>query len=420
MDDESGIYIISIIILLFLSAFFSISETAFTAVNKIRIKSLADDGMVAAKRAQGVLENYRKMLSAILICNNVVNLSAAALCTAFAIKVWGDVAVGIATGILSFVIILGAEILPKTIASLYAEKIVLACSIPILIIMKLLTPVIFIVDSIAQGFIRLFRISPLHKDAMTETELKTYVDVGHEDGVIEADERAMIYNVFEFSDTKARDVMIPRINMVALGAQATYDEMRAIFAEHMYTRYPVYREDKDVIVGLVNIKDFLLVAEDERASFRAEHILREGYYTYESKKTADLLDDMRDDSVNMAFVLDEYGLTAGMITIEDLLEEIVGEIRDEYDDDEKELIQKIDETSYLVEGGMKIDDINDALDLKLFSAEYDSIGGLMIESLVRLPAEGETVEVASGVILSAREVSGNRIEKVLLTLPASE
>ena len=342
MEDDSGIYIISIIILLFLSAFFSTCETAFTAVNKIRIKSLADDGLVAAKRAQGVLENYRKMLSTILICNNVVNLSAAALCTSFAIKVWGDMAVGIATGILSFLIILGAEILPKTIASLNAEKIVLACSIPVLILMKLLTPVIFLVDNIAQGFIRLFRISPLHKDAMTENELKTYVDVGHEDGVIEADERAMIYNVFEFSDTKARDVMIPRINMVALGAQATYDEMRAIFAEHMYTRFPVYREDKDVIVGLVNIKDFLLVAEDERASFRAEHILREGYYTYESKKTADLLDDMRDDAVNMAFVLDEYGLTAGMITIEDLLEELVGEIRDEYDDDEKELIQKID------------------------------------------------------------------------------
>jgi CBS domain containing-hemolysin-like protein len=401
-----------------LAAFFSATETAFTAVSKVRLKSLAEDGNKSAKTALKILENYRKLLSAILIGDNIVNLTASALVTTLTIRLFGNVAVGVATGILTFVLVLGADIVPKTLANLYAERIVLASAAVVLFLIRILTPVIFLVDKIAYFILKALRVDTEHKEAMTETELKTYVDVSHEDGVIETEERKMIHNVFEFGDTIARDVMIPRIQMVAVHAEAGYEEALEIFAQHMYTRLPVYREDKDSIVGLVNIKDLILVRD--RESFRVSDILREAYYTYEMKKTDDLMNEMRAKSVNMAFVLDEYGVTVGMITLEDLLEEIVGEIRDEYDEDEKELIQQIDEHTYLVEGGMKLDDINDALGLKLDSEDYDSIGGLMIESLVRLPEDGETIETVGGVVLQAQGISQNRIEKVRLTLPEGE
>ncbi len=418
MDTDGVIQLIMIVVLVGLSAFFSSAETAFTTVNKVRLRSLEEEGIKAAKTALKILDNFSKMLSAILIGNNIVNLTASAMVTALAIKVWGNVAVGIATGILTVVILLGGEILPKTLAKLYSEKIALSYAAIVLLIMRILTPVIFLIDKIAYLILRLLHIDPNYKAAMTETELKTYVDVSHEDGVIESEEREMIYNVFDFGDTVARDVMIPRIDMTSISMDAGYEEVLSVFREFMYTRLPVYKEDKDNIVGLINIKDFILV--DNREAFRIEDIMREAYYTYEFKKTADLMMEMREDTINVAFVLNEYGATIGMITLEDLLEEIVGEIRDEYDEDEEELIQEIDEYSFLVEGGMKLDDINDALGTELESEDYDSIGGLMIECLDRLPEDEEVITTGEGIVLQVKGINQNRITKVLLILPKDD
>ncbi|MCL2052627.1 MAG: hemolysin family protein [Lachnospiraceae bacterium] len=420
MDTDASIQLIIIIILILSSGFFSSAEIAFTTVSKVRLRTLSEEGNKSARHALDIIENYRKMLSAVVVGNNVVNITASALTTALVLRLFGSFAVGIATGVLTFIILLWAEIIPKTLASLNAEKMVLKYAVLVLFLMKILTPVIFLVDKVAYFTLLLMRVDLNRKEIMTENELKTYVDVSHEDGAIETDERTMIYNVFDLSDTKARDIMIPRINMIAINAEANYGEILQIFAENKYTRYPVYREDKDVIIGLINIKDFFLVAEHERESFRAADILRDGFYTYELKKNADLMDEMREKPYTMAFVLDEYGLTVGMITFEDLLEEIVGEIRDEYDEDEEQWIQKIDENTYLIEGDVKIDDINDAIGLSLSSSEYDSIGGLMIEALVRLPEDNETVTTSDGVTLEAKGISNNRISKVLLTIPAGE
>ncbi|MDR2889876.1 MAG: hemolysin family protein, partial [Lachnospiraceae bacterium] len=342
-------------------------------------------------------------------------MSASALTTAVSIRIWGNVAVGIATGILTLLVLLGGEILPKTLANLYAEKLVLSYASFVLVFIRVLTPVIFIIDKIAYVILWLLHIDPNYKASMTETELKTYVDVSHEDGVIETEEREMIYNVFDFSDTQARDVMIPRINMVSINIDADYQQLLELFRECMYTRLPVYEEDKDNIVGLINIKDFILVGD--RDAFRVRDIMRGAFYTYEFKRIADLMLEMRADTINVAFVLNEYGVTVGMITLEDLLEEIVGEIRDEYDEDERELIQEVGDRTYLVEGGMKLDDINDALGTELDSEDYDSIGGLLIESLDRLPDDGETITIEEGIILQVRGIGQNRIVKVLLTLP---
>ena len=416
MDSSSVLQFVFLVVLIALSAFFSSAETALTTVNRVRVRTLIDEGNRRAAVLQKVLDNYSKMLSSILIGNNVVNLSASALTTTLAMKLWGNYAVSIATGVLTLVVLLCGEIVPKNAATLNAEKISLAYARIIYYLMKLLTPLIYIVDRLSVGIMILLHVDPnKKKDQITESELKTYVDVSHEDGVIESEEREMIYNVFDFSDAVAKDIMIPRIDMSTINVEAGYEELLGVFKEYMYTRIPVYQDDNDNIIGLVNIKDFILV--EDRENFKITDILRDAYYTYEFKKTADLMIEMREKRFNVAFVLNEYGSCVGMITLEDLLEEIVGEIRDEYDADEDELIQEIGERQYLVEGGMKLDDINDALGTELESEDYDSIGGIIIEILDRMPVPGDEVTTEAGIMLRAENVQQNRITKVLMTLP---
>lgn len=413
MDTDGVIQLVAIWILVLLSAFFSSAETSLTTVNRVRLKTLADEGNKHARTALYVLDKYGKMLSAILIGNNIVNLSASSLTTTLALRI--SLPVGIATGILTVAVLLFGEIIPKNVAMIYSEKLALLYAAIISGLMKLMTPVIFIVDILANGIMKLLHINRNLHTAMTEKELRTYVEVSHEDGVIESEEREIIYNVFDFSDAVARDIMIPRIDMASINEDADYEEVMELFRECMYTRIPVYREDKDNIIGLINIKDFILVTDKE--NFQIDSILREAYYTYEYKKTADLLMEMREKRVNVSFVLNEYGATVGMITLEDLLEEIVGEIRDEYDGDEEELIQEVGERTYLVEGSMKLSDINDELGTELDSEDYDSIGGLLIENLDRLPEDGEIITLENGIVLQVKGINQNRVVNVLMTLP---
>ena len=414
MDTSGVIQLVSIVILIFLSGFFSSAETALSTVNRVRMRTLEEEGSKRAARVNKVLDNYSKMISTILIGNNIVNLTASSLATTLAMRI--NLAVGIATGVLTIVVLLCGEIVPKTWAILYSEKLALTYCNVIYFLMQVLTPVIFIVDLLSHGIMKLLHIDPNKKaSTMTESELKTYVDVSHEDGVIESEERKLIYNVFDFSDAHAKDIMIPRINMVTVSLDATYDDVLAVFRDSMYTRLPVYEDDKDNIIGLINIKDFILV--EDKAKFKISDILRQAYYTYEFKKTADLLVEMRQKCFNVAFVLNEYGGTAGMITLEDLLEEIVGEIRDEYDSDEEQLIQKMQDRTYLVEGSMKLSDINDELGTDLQSEDYDSIGGLIIEHLDRVPEDGAQIVTDQGIRLQVQGVSQNRILKVIMELP---
>ena len=414
MDTSGVIQLIILAILLFLSAFFSSAETALSTVNRVRMRALEEEGSKSAARVNKILDQYSKMISTILIGNNIVNLSASALATTLALRI--SVPVGIATGILTILVLLCGEIVPKTWANLYAEKLSLFYSGIIYGLMQLLTPVIFIVDKIATFLLLLMHVDPNKKSTpMTETELKTYVDVSHEDGVIESEEREIIYNVFDFSDALAKDIMIPRINMVTVDVEDSYDKILEVFRESMYTRLPVYQEDKDNIIGLINIKDFILTKDT--SSFKVQNILRNAHYTYEFKKIADLMYEMREKTMNVSFVLNEYGATVGMITLEDLLEEIVGEIRDEYDEDEEEFIQEVEDNVYLVEGSMKLDDINDTLGTDLDSEDYDSIGGIIIEQLDRLPEDGEEVTLDNGTRLKVEGIDQNRIVKVLMTLP---
>ena len=417
LDSGDAIQLGTIIILLALSAFFSSAETAYTTINRIRLRTLIEEGNTAAKRVERIIHNPGKMLSAILIGNNIVNLSASSLMTIFSTNVFGSRSVGAATGVLTLLVLIFGEISPKTMASGHAERIALLYSVPVSALIWLLTPVIFIVNVLSRGLMLLLRIDPDKKNGnFTTNELRTIMEVSHEEGVLENEEKVMINNVFDFGDTQAKDIMIPRADMVFANIDDSYDDLLEIFKKEMFTRLPVYENTTDNVIGIINMKD-LLLHEGPKEDFHIRNILREAHFTYEYKKISELMLEMKDYSVNFTIVLDEYGSTAGLITFEDLLEEIVGEIRDEYDSAEEELIQQVGPNEYIIEGSMKLDDINDALELSLDSEDYDSIGGLIIELLDHLPQVGESVTTADGIRLVVDSLDKNRIEKVHMYLP---
>lgn len=409
--------LIALVFLLILSAFFSCSETALTTCNKLRIRSLADEGNKRAVTLLSVAEDQGKMLSAILIGNNIVNISASSIATMLAVKLLGSAGAGVATGVLTLLVLIFGEISPKTTATIYAEKIALAVAPVISLLMTVLTPIIAAVNFLANGFLRLVGVNPDQKDALiTEAELRTLVDVSHEEGVIEQDEKKMINNVVDFGDARARDIMIPRADMAMIDVNASYEEILELFREERFTRFPVYEDTRDNVIGTINMKDLLLVPDP--ADFHLRDYLRKANYTFENKKLSELLSEMRESFVNIAIVLNEYGSAEGLVTMEDLLEEIVGEIRDEYDEEEKNLIEKVSDREYLTLGSMKLDDLNDALGLSLSSEDFDSIGGLVIGQLDRLPKTGDRVEY-DGLVLCVESMQRNRIGKIRLILPDS-
>lgn len=416
MASDDAIQLLALLILVFLSAFFSSAETSLTTVNKIKLQALLEEGNRRAAVALKLKENPSRMLSAILIGNNLVNNFAASLATALAIRLFGSGSVGAVTAILTVVVLIFGEITPKTLASVKAEKMALAYASIIYVLMKVMTPVILVINTLSRFFLKLLHVdTDSSMNPMTEMELRTIVDVSHKDGVIEKEEREMIYNVVDFGDSQAKDVMVPRADMVTISETASYQEIRDVFRREKYTRLPVYRDDRDNITGILNIKDFFFC--EDTADFKVTDVMYEPYFTYEYKKTSELLLEMQNNSVSISIVLDEYGASVGMISLEDLLEEIVGEIRDEYDEDEQEWIQKVTDQEYLIEGSVKLDDINTALDLSLSSDEYDSIGGLIIEMLDHLPSAQEMVTTEDGITLTVERTDKKRIETVRLHLP---
>ena len=417
MGPSDAIQLVVLIILLALSAFFSSAETALTTVNRLRVRALVEEGDDRAIVLSKVIDDPGKLLSAILIGNNIVNISASSIATVLATNLIGSAGAGIATGVMTFLVLIFGEITPKTMASLKAEKIALSYAKIVYALMFVLTPLIFILDFLSGGILRLFGIDPDKRDdSVTEEDLRTIVEAGHEDGVIETEEHKMINNVFDFGDHQAKDIMVPRVDMCFLKLDATYEEFIEIYREEKFTRIPVYEETRDNVVGILNVKDLLLYNPKEQ-EFHVKDFLREAYYTYEFKNTSELMMEMRKNSISIAIVLDEYGATAGLVTLEDLLEEIVGDIRDEFDEAEAEEVQQLGEREYLVEGACKLEDLNDMIGLGIESEDYDSIGGIVIEALQHLPAEGEEVTTENGTRLVVEKIDKNRIEKVHIYLP---
>ena len=416
MDIKAVIDAAVLILLIFLSSFFSSAETGLTCANKIALQSMAEEGSKRAALTLKVIDDTTKMLNTILIGNNIVNISATALTTSVVIRLFGDAAVGITTGIFTVLIIIFGEITPKNSAAVNPEKIAMRSAPVIYALMVILTPVIFIVSKISRGLLFLMRVDPNAKRTMTETELRTLVDVSQEDGVIESDERNMINNVVDLSATYAKEIMIPRIDMTSVPITFTYDECIDLFKEHHFTRLPVYEDRMENIVGILNMKDLLVTP---REGFSVRSVMRQPNFTYEMKNISDLLDEMRLGSLSIVIVLDEYGAASGMITMEDVLEEIVGDIHDEYKGrDEEEITEIIPGREYSCLGSVDIDDLNKAIGLNLESEDYDSIGGYVIEhSEDNLPKVGEYIVLDDGTRFIVEAVRKNRIMRVHIYLP---
>jgi len=417
---EPGILlrIVILVLLLICSAFFSSAETAFTCVNKIQLQLLADAGDKRAARAVKILENTPKMLTAVLIGNNIVNIAASALTTTLTILLFGNAYVGVAAGVLTLIILIVGEITPKSIAVIKAQKLCCSYSAAIYAIMTVLTPVIFVVEAIRNGLMRLFGVRPDDKPAtMTEDELKSLVDVGYEAGAIENDEFEMINNIFSLDDSDAKDIMVPFADMTFVHIDTDYGELMEIFREYSYTRYPVYSDSMAAVIGTINMKDIFLLSEEDLSDFTVRKIMREPHFTFEHKEVGNLLMEMREKSINIMIVLDEYGSTSGLITLEDILEEIVGEIRDEYDKDETDAITElVPGKEYLIDGATNLMDINEELGTNLSSEEYDTLAGFILEHLDRLPKKGEKITFDDGMIMIPQIVSRNRIIKVRVNI----
>lgn len=415
--DPAVLKLIVLFILIILSAFFSSAETSLMSVNKIKLRSLSENGNKSAQIVLKLLNNSGKMLSTILIGNNIVNLSASSLATILVQQELQSIPVSIATGILTLVVLIFGEIVPKTVATLYSDKLALLYAPLIYGLCCILTPVIFIIDKFSRAIMFVMRIDPNKKAAaITEDEFLTVVDVTHEEGVIETKERDMIENVVDFGDSLAKDIMVPRIDVEFVEDTESYEEIVRKFRESNFSRLPVYHETNDNVIGVLFLKDLFSFGEQE-GNFDITKVMRKPFFTFEFKRTADLLSELRQHKLSIAVVLDEYGATAGIITIEDLLEEIVGELRDEYDSDEEDLIKKISDTEYIVDGSTKLDDINEVLNLSIESDDYDSIAGHIIHLLEHIPEANEEVSDDSARYI-VESVDKNRIDKVHICINA--
>lgn len=411
MDPINIAMLCILIVLLLLSAFFSSAETALTTVNRMRVRMRVEEGKKNAIILSKILDDGRKMLSTVLILNNIVNISASSIATIFTQGIVGNAYVSIGVGIFTFILIVYGEIIPKTIASMHSESIALHYARPIRFCMFIFTPLIFVLNLISTIFLKIFRVKVnLNSKKITEGELRTIMDVTEEEGLLESEEVDIINNVFDFGDLKAKDIMIPKVDIVMVSIDTTYEEFLDIVKENKFTRMPVYKDSSDNIVGIVNIKD-LIVNHISGEEFDISEMMRDPFYTIATKEINDLLFEMKEDESGMCIVLDEYGQVDGMITLEDILEEIVGDMRDEFDAAEEEGIQKVGEHRYKVDGSVNLDDFNEELGTDIDSDHYESVGGLIIEQLERIPKTGDVVKI-DNYKFTVIDMDSNRVESV--------
>ncbi|MGL5615939.1 MAG: HlyC/CorC family transporter [Sarcina sp.] len=410
MDPFTG-QVIILIIMVVLSGFYSASETALMSVNRIKMKRLSEDGNKKAQLVQKWTEEPHELLATILVANNVINIAASSLATTVAYR-FGGVWVAVATGAMTVVILIFSEITPKSLAKQYSEKVSLVVIKPVIVTVYILKPIVWLFNKIASFFIRILGGDPSKTEAfITQEELKTLVDVGEEEGVLEEEEKEMIFNVFEFGDHQVKDIMVQRVDIVAESTEVTYEEILEGIKEYQFSRIPIYEETIDDIVGILYIKDLILLDDESKKDFDVRKHMRKPYYTFEFKKISDLFEEMKNTRNHIAVVLDEYGGTVGIVTIEDLIEEIVGEIEDEYDEYEDE-VKEVKENEYEVDGSTRLEDLSDIIDdVDVASEEFDSVGGFIIGLLDRIPEEGEEIEYEN-LKFRVEEIEKKRIMKV--------
>lgn len=420
--DQGSIFKIGILIVLIgLSGLFSASETALMSINKIKLKKLEDSRRSRALR--DLMSNTSKLLSTILFGNNLVNIYASSLTTSLAIVLWGNESVALVTIVLTIIILIFGEIIPKTLAKRNAEKFSLSVALIIKWLSIILTPIVFLLEKISNLFVKITGGSIDEDDSVTEEEIKDIIEVGSVEGALEEDEKQMIYNVFEFGDMKAKDVMTHRTDIVAVEKNSTYEEIMEAFLQEQFSRIPVYDESKDNIIGVLHVKDFVF-KNVNKDNFDINDIMKEPYFTYKYASVSDLFNDMRKERAAMAFVMNEYGGLDGIVTMEDLIEEIVGDIEDEFDDEEVK-VEKINDNEYIVDGDMELDELLDEYNIDILSNivdnEYfsDTIGGLVMEILGGIPKEKAVIEIGKYKI-KVEKATKNGISRIRIMLNNNE
>ncbi|HBG68147.1 HlyC/CorC family transporter [Kandleria vitulina] len=417
MEPSQTIMIVAFLVLIMLSAFFSSAETSFMAVSKIRIKTLAEEeNSRRAQLVQKLLDNNEQLLSTILVGNNLVNIAASSLTTSFVISIFGNEGIGVAlaTGFVTLMILIFGEITPKTLASNNAEKFVLAFA-PIVSFFRIVfMPIVFILNVFTHIMMKAFGDLSSTGPTVTQEDLKTIVNVSHEEGVLEDDERKMLHNIFAFGETEIKEIMTPRIHVEDVKDDISYDELIDFLKNCQFSRIPVYRnEDSDDIVGVLNIKD-LLLADVDQEQFDIKNYMREPYFVYEFNQISDVFESMRKDHVTLAVVLDEYGVMSGIVSLEDIVEEIVGEIDDEYDQEDDDVVALAD-NQFLLDGSLDIDEVNEECGTSFESEEFESIGGLVLGAVGGVPEINQKVVIDNGLFV-IEKIEKNRIETLRLTV----
>lgn len=398
-------------LLIFMSAFFSGTETAFFSINKIRMRHLAENGDKKAYAVVKLLDSPSRLISTILIGNNIVNISASAIATSLAIDIFGNVGVGIATGTMTILVLFFGEITPKTFATKNAELVAVKVVDTITLLSRLFSPIIRVFTWVNNYLLKVLGGTGEETPDITEEELRMLVTLGHEEGFIAESEREMIDSIFEFDDTVVREVMIPRIDMIAVDIKQDMEAFIKLIVEAGHSRIPVYKGTIDNIVGLLYVKDLLkYLARNSINLPEIKDIIRPAFYVPESRKLRDLMADLRREKVHMAIVVDEYGGTAGLITFEDLIEEIIGDIQDEYDKEER-LWEWLEDGSFRFDARTSIYDLNEALDASFSDQEFDTVGGMILHNLGQIPNEGQKLSIDGFNVLVEKKVA-RRITKV--------
>jgi putative hemolysin len=414
MIDES-VKIALFIVCIFFSAFFSGSEVALLSINQAKVRTLIDRRLAGSRALATLKKNTDHILITILIGNNVVNVAAAALATSIAIERFGDAGVGIATGIVTFIMLVFGEIGPKTYAARMAEKFALAVAQPILVLSIVFSPFLWIYD----GMKKLFSIQGgVGHPTVTEDEIKQWIDVGEEVGTIQEEEHEMLYRVFRFGDTINREIMTPRADVVLISDTSSLESSINVFNETGFSRIPVYHDHIDNIIGILNVKDVFSAVYEKKKGVPVRDLVYEAHFVPESKKIDELLKELQLRKVHLAIVVDEYGSFAGIVTVEDMLEELVGEILDEFDE-EVPLVQAIEKGVYIVDSRSWVDRVNEEIGIDLpIEESYETVGGLLIDKLGHIPRRGEVVELPeSGIRLVVMKMRGRRIVELKLILP---
>lgn len=414
MDSTLVLQIIFLIILLIASAFFSSSETALMTISKIDTRYMIEQGLKNSKMVENLVENRNKVLGAILVGNNIVNIGASSLATVIATSLFENIGIGITIGVMTIFILIFGEIAPKSLSTQKAQQVACFVSKYISIWVFIFDPVVEILMSISNSIVKFLGGNvDTNKPFITTDELKTILMVSHEEGVIETSEKEMIYNVFSFGDSYAKDIMVPRTDMVAINVDSSYEEIIAAYTKDQFSRMPIYQDSYDNIIGIIYMKDLILT--DFKANvFHVEHFKREVFFVHEYKRIDEILKEMRAKKLGMAIVLDEYGGTAGLITLEDIIEQIVGDIDDEYDLSENSCIKET-HNEYLIDGSLRISEFNERLNLNISSKEFDSIGGFIIGFLDRFPREGEEI-CYDNIIFKIEQIENNRVQKIRVIL----